>query len=161
MPEKMLPENVGPTEMHELLGVSRRRLGQGVEEGWALRVEKGKYDLAATVAGYVGMLKDNGGGENEDLAKEKLAVLVIKRKMGELDLRTRKGELLEAGELEAFGIGLVSTMKTRLMAVPSSAAPDVHAAETIGEVEQIIRRHVFEALEEIAGAKWSKLAGQG
>ena len=43
-------------------------------------------------------------------------------------------------------------VRTRLLAIPSEIAPELHRQKTVGEVVQTLRRGVNEALEELTRA---------
>lgn len=65
-----------------------------------------------------------------------------------------RGEVVYASEIETWLTSLFSALMQRIRALAAKVAPEAHGSETIAECEAIIRRHVDEALEEIAQAKW-------
>lgn len=77
----------------------------------------------------------------------------MKAELAELDLEERRKNLLPADEVEASFISLASGIRTRLLAVPSKAAPLAYAAESIHEAQEVIGSHIQEALEDLANAE--------
>ncbi len=68
--------------------------------------------------------------------------------LAELDVRQRRGELVEASEVESHFVDVVTAAKTRLLGVASRAKAELPhiATEDIDAIENLIR----EALEELA-----------
>lgn len=71
----------------------------------------------------------------------------VKRQVDELDLTKRRGELIEVDEARAHVIERYTTVKTRLLGVPSRA---VQRAPELAPHVLIIEELIREALEELA-----------
>ena len=92
-----------------------------------------------------------------DAAQEQALYSRAKRELVQLELEHKRGELIPADEIETFIVGLLSMVRTRLLSIPTKAAPEAHGSESIAECERIIRIHVTEALEALADTNVSRL----
>lgn len=71
-------------------------------------------------------------------------------KIAEYEERRMAGELVEAVKADRATEVLVTNAKSRLLSIPSKAAPMLAGMESIAEIEEILRREIYEALEELA-----------
>jgi transcriptional regulator with XRE-family HTH domain len=67
----------------------------------------------------------------------------------ELVLAKQRGELLRRADVLRHWRGMVLSMRSRLLLLPPACAPLV-IGKSVGEVEEILRRRVHEALDEIS-----------
>ena len=97
-------------------------------------------------------------GDSLDLTEARARLAKEQADKQEMDNAIRRGDLVAGSEVEEFVIGLLSMVKTQLLAVPAKAAPEAHGAESIAEVEEVIRVLQFEALGALAdaGVAWGK-----
>ena len=71
-----------------------------------------------------------------------------------LDCEERSGELIPANQIEEFLATMFSHVRQGILTLPSRAAPKVHDAKTIPEIERILNDYCREVLEELAGAEY-------
>jgi phage terminase Nu1 subunit (DNA packaging protein) len=90
-----------------------------------------------------------GDGEQLDLGQERARLARVQTERQELELALRRGELLEAGEVQATWESLLYTCRARLLALPSTAAPRVSMAD-VHEARAILDDLVREALTELS-----------
>jgi phage terminase Nu1 subunit (DNA packaging protein) len=131
-----------------------RRVQQLVREGWIEKSVRARYDLVGSVQGYIRFLKHSAESRSEPvdagLAEQRLRLAREQADALELKNQQARGELVPGDQVEGFGVAIFSGVRSRVLAVPSKAAPRVHGAETIAETESLIREHLTEALEDLA-----------
>ena len=71
-----------------------------------------------------------------------------------LDCDERSGELIPANQIQEFLNAILSHVRQGILTLPSRAAPKVHDAKTIPEIERILGDYCREVLEELAGAEF-------
>jgi phage terminase Nu1 subunit (DNA packaging protein) len=105
---------------------------------WLLKRERTKLSRAATESGGIDI-------DHEKARKER--ALADKH---EMDLSLRRGELLEASDVERVWLSRITAAKTRLMGIPRKCAPAVVMVTAPADAEAIIEQEVRDALEELA-----------
>lgn len=144
-------------ELSEYLGLSDRRIRQLFKQGIVIKSQRGKYDLKASVLGYVNSLRDKD--KNRDEAMEKLKLTSEAEKLTHERLKKRKTELevlkiekkLHAQEdVEYFWNTMVLAAKSRITAIPVKVAPVLVGIEDRKEVQSILKMEIAEALNEIS-----------
>jgi len=88
------------------------------------------------------------GSSLPDINESKRREAAAKAQMAVLDLNERQGELVNGHQLKAKLVQMITSSKTRLLAVPTKAKARIHALtmEDIETLEELI----VEALEELA-----------
>lgn len=76
----------------------------------------------------------------------------------EMENAARRGELLERVVVDAAVVAAFSRVRSRMLAIPSKAAPLVVQDMEIAEAEHLIRSQVIEALQELADTNVAELA---
>ncbi len=89
------------------------------------------------------------GGATASHLVEKAKLDETKREMLELQIAEKRGELLDALDVQAMGAAIVSGITLRVMSL-RNMAPEIRAAESDGEGAQILEDGAREALSEIA-----------
>lgn len=150
-------------ELSEYLGLSDRRIRQLFKQGIVVKSQRGKYDLKASVLGYVNFLRDKD--KNRDEAMEKLRLTSEAEKLTHERLKKRKTELqvlqiekkLHAQEdVEYFWNAMVLAAKSRITAIPVKVSPILVGIEDRKEIQSILKREISEALNEISEYDVSK-----
>lgn len=121
---------------------------------------RGKYDLDTVRIEYIQHLRRLAGGHEvgapvrsemeEQHEAEKLRWQRARADQAELNLAERKGELIPAQQVADALNAAVINMKTRLLAIPSSVAPQVSALRKVPEIEGLLGDAIREGLREIA-----------
>ena len=104
---------------------------------------------------YIGHLREVAAGRMSqdgslDLAEERAKLARRQTEKAELDLAVRRGELVEASEVETVVVRLASGVVERMRAVPVKVAQEVHAAASLAAAERILQAAIDMALAEIA-----------
>lgn len=165
MPEQ--DEWVTAVELGEWLGLSDRSVRDLAEEGFAVRVARGRYDLRASIRAYVEHLREVAAGRaSADGAKgldlvEQRARLAKEQADGQAMKNARdRGLLLPRDEVNAAVQSAFARVRARLLAIPAKAAPLVFGARAAVEIKDKLTDLVHEALAELAGTKVVAEPGQ-
>ena len=94
-----------------------------------------------------------GDGEPMSRSEALRRKAVALARLAEIDLALREGSVAPVAPLEFMLIELFSSIQQRLLAVPTRAALEAAVETEPAVVEEIIRRHQYEALEAIANDK--------
>lgn len=131
----------------EWLGVSERRVRQLRDEGVLWEARPGFYDLWAAVARYITYLRKG----SSDLNDERAALTKAKREAAEMENRVRRGELLEAREIEAGLQTALLNIRSRFLALPAKLSGSL-AAKGGNQVAIFdeLKEAIHETLEELS-----------
>lgn len=143
---------VGTSELAELFRVSTRWIQKLNKEGILSQVERGKYDLAETIAQYIDYVKmtHEVDGEKIDYNKEKALHERAKRKLAEIELDHLEGKMHKAEDVEKVMTQMLGNFRSRVLAIPTKAAPRVQGLTELAIIQEIIRKEVYEALTELS-----------
>lgn len=86
------------------------------------------------------------------LAKAKAKHETYKAQLAELEYREKAGHLIEATRVAEIWRKHIETAKGRLMSIPSTTAAQVFRAESVADVERLLRDALYAVMEEIADA---------
>ena len=146
---------VSAAVLGNIFGVTDRRIRQMAEEGTLIRAAKGRYNLVESVKNYILSLRlviDSNNSENPDkelnIDEEKALHERVKRHISELKLQTMKGELHKAEHVQKVMTDMLSKFKTRVMNIPSKAAPILEDRDA-GYIKERLTLEVSEALNEL------------
>lgn len=131
----------------EWLGVSERRVRQLRDEGVLWEARPGFYDLRAAVARYITYLRKG----SSDLNDERAALTKAKREAAQMENRVRRGELLEAREIEAGLQTALLNIRSRFLALPAKLSGSL-AAKGGNQVAIFdeLKEAIHETLEELS-----------
>lgn len=152
------------SECADWLDISDRRFRELVDEGVLERApEKGGYDLKAVVQQYIRNLRTvaagRGGGEAQaQKAVDEARLARARADKAEMELDEQRGQLVPADQIADALNDAVQIMRTRVMAIPTKAAPRVGARD-VAHAEQAIRAEVIEALTELSKIEIKGAAG--
>lgn len=143
---------VGTSEFAAVVGKSPQWIRQLTRENVLAQVSRGKYNLAESIQSYIDFAAGSAGQSDKDLNlnKEKALLTRAKRIMAEKELKTMDGELHRSEDVEKVMTKMLMNARSRLLAIPSKAAPLVIGNDEIGHVQEIIKKEVYEALNELA-----------
>jgi phage terminase Nu1 subunit (DNA packaging protein) len=132
-----------------VLKLTPRRVQQLSAEGVIPRAERGRYHLIPAVHGYIDYLQARRIDGGDDFATQRVRLTRARADMAEMERKQLAEELIPADDVESAWSVVVSAMRARLVAVPSKAAPTL-VGKTAIEVQNSLREHINEALEELA-----------
>jgi phage terminase Nu1 subunit (DNA packaging protein) len=132
------PRLVGIGAIAERLRLTPRRIQQLAGEGLP-RVTRGKYDVDAVLDWYIARLErqlarqTDEDGEIAKREKEEMRLLSARADLQEIDLATKRRELVSIADVEKQMIDLVVTTKARILTVPARVAPEI-----LGELSRVM-----------------------
>jgi len=138
----------------KFLDLTPRRLRQLVAEGIIPKTDRGRYPLVGAVQGYIKYLRTRADGRTFDPADElqthKLRLVRWRAELAQIEVERLRGELVPASKLEEVLVFLVTSVRSRLLALPRKLAVTLNP-EDPQDAERRIELEVNGILEELAG----------
>jgi hypothetical protein len=123
-------------------------------QGVLVRSERGKFELVASVQGYVRFLRERavsgdlkGGDEVGGL---RTRMIRARTELAESEAEAAAGRMLLRTDVETAWQRITTTIRTRILALPTRVAPLLQSAATPGEASSILTTAVHEALADLA-----------
>lgn len=138
------------------LGITDRRVRQLKTEGIIPEVSRGKYDLFECTRRYCEYLRQqlNSNSDNKEVKlnydQERALHEKAKREKAELQLKVMKGELHLSTDVEDIMTDMITRAKTKLLGLPSKAAPMVMGYKDISKIQSILQKVVDDTLNELS-----------
>ena len=137
----------------KLLLLTDRRVQQLAKDGIIPKAERGRYELAPCVQGYIRFLQDRnvtaGAGSPIDYAAEKAKKLKAERQRVELELSRAQGEVVPLAQLERALANVFAEVKTNIRSVPSRVATAILGEESETRIKAVILKEIDQALESL------------
>lgn len=113
-------------------------------------------DFDAARIGYIRWLREkaagrSGGDEGEGLTYERTRLFRAQADKTELEAKELRGEMVRADDVIETWSRKAGAMRSRLLSLPSKAAPRARAAASDEQAAKLIEAEVIEALEELSG----------
>lgn len=141
----------GLKKIASILDLSERRVQQLCAKDILPKTERGRYELEPVVKAYIHYLRDRSLGEGvvslEDARKRKLNA---EAELAEIQLAQARADVVSVEEVQSQWDSVLSSVRTRILAVPTKLAPRVSVETELATVKDIIEDGIFEALGEIA-----------
>jgi len=138
----------------KLLMISDRRVQQLTKEGVIPKAERGRYELAPVVQGYIRFLQERSIGKEVgtiDYNIEKARLVKNQADKAELEVETLNGNLIsKADVLDAWESMLVD-IKTKILTIPAMISPVVATEDVPGVVQELLDRALRDALGDLSG----------
>ncbi len=141
---------VSGTELAAVLGVTGRRIQQLAQDG-IIESKKGKYLLADAVQKYIDFrMKEKvlSGAEKEKLDAD-VSIKKAKAITAVLEAKELQGKMHRSEDVQAITEDFIYTIRSMLVALPGRLAVDVAGISTAAEASDIIRKEVYQIMEEI------------
>lgn len=143
--------------LHEVashLGVSIKYVQDLIANGTIAKRGRDGYNLDECRKAYISRLRESAAGRASagdlNLTEERARLAKEQADAKEMENAIERGDLVYIEDVAAqFEAGLVKA-RTKLLAIPTKIAPEVHACATIKEVQAIIEQNIIEALSELA-----------
>lgn len=129
----------------KLLLLTERRVQQLTKDGVIPRSERGRYELVPAVQGYVKYLQERSHGSSgapADYHLEKARLVKLQADRAETELAELRGELVSASDVADAWAQMLSTIKMRILAIPSKSAKQL-AIETDPAVVQELQHDML------------------
>lgn len=150
---------VNAARLADVIGVSTKTVTRWREEGMPRRSAgaagmEDEYDTAEVIRW---MIARETGSKDEDgnvivFEAERARLTKEQADKVAMDNAVKRGDLMSVTEVAKHWAGLVVNAKTRLLSIPTKAAPLVIGARSLPVAREIIERFVVEALNELVSA---------
>jgi len=147
----------------KLLNLTEVRIQQLAKLGVVIKGERGRYDLWASIKGYVAYLQSRNvsrpgsgvtateGAEvtGEDYQKHRARLYKAKADSAELEASLLRGRLHDADAVRKVTEDMIASARAKLLGVPRKAAGKVKGLTELAEIEATIEEPIIEALNEL------------
>ena len=147
----------------KLLNLTEVRIQQLAKIGVVVKGERGRYDLWASIKGYVSYLQSRNvsrpgsgvapaeGGEvtGEDYQKHRARLYKAKADAAELEAALLRGRLHDADAVRKVMEDMISSARAKMLGVKRKAAGKVIGLTDLAAVEAAIEEPIIEALNEL------------
>lgn len=140
----------------QVIGVSERQVRNLSSEGKILKTPSGSYELVPALRFYIQNLKRDSEAtkseikDTENYNKEKTLHERAKRQKAELQLGQMRGELHKSEVVEVVMTDMLSTIRSKLLAIPVKMAPILIGRDNISEIQEILESEIYEALKNLS-----------
>jgi phage terminase Nu1 subunit (DNA packaging protein) len=147
---KPLEKIITTSELSEILGLSTRRIGQLEKDGALTKVNRGRYDLVASIRSYIDYRIEKEKGDDELDAKVETALWTrARRQKTELELNILKGEVHRSQDVKRVMNNMLTAFRTRILAIPTRVASQLIGQQDMAIVQDKIKKVLNEALNEL------------
>ena len=146
-------EKILTHELAAIFGCSPRWINQLTTNGLLTQVERGRYQLGSTIREYIASIKQQAEEKDEeetDLRAEQTLLTRANRKMAELELAVMNGKLHRSEDVQSIMNEMLTSFRSRLLAIPARISPEVAAATDAMVVQQMIKGEIYDALSELS-----------
>lgn len=142
-------------EVSKHLGVSTTVIGELTARGVFEKASRGGYDLEECRLKYLRHLRDQAAGRaasgDLDLGAERARLAKEQADAKEMENAIERGDLVYIEKVaKEFETQLLKA-KTKLLAMPSKIAAEVHASANVKEAKELIELNMQDALSELVG----------
>jgi len=152
----MSEELINTKRLAEILGMTERRVQQLAAENVFKKIGRGKFQLIDSVQNYLSYQLDL---ERKKFNKNDMAINEARRRreqaeafLKEMEVGTRRGELLEKEDVMKSWQKILSIVKTRLLALPSKLSPQLVGLDTVNEIKSKLDEEIDRALNELTNS---------
>src|SRR3972149_11982402 len=138
-------------ELGRKFDVSLTTISNWIAEGMPY-IRKGKkydFDIKA-VEDWVNKYKLPASTGDMSFAEARKRLEVAKAGIKELELKIRKGELLNVDTVMKLQGGVLQSIRSRILSLPAKLATLSFGSSPIAENESIIRKGIYEVLDEVS-----------
>lgn len=142
-------------QIAQALDVSTKMVNDLIARGTITKKPRGQYDVEEATREYIRHIREVAAGRLRagelDLAEERARLAKEQADAKEMDNEILRGDLVYISDVaDQFG-KQASAVRTRLLAIPSKAAPLVMSCDKPAEARAIIEDMIEEALHELVG----------
>lgn len=142
---------VTTAEISEILGVTKRRIQQFADEGALVRLNRGYYDLPASINKFIEYQIAKALPSDSKIDKEAETALWTraKREKIELEVQIIKGELHRSEDVKRIMNDMLMAFRQRTLALPTKLAPQLVMLQDIQVIKDALKTGVVELLHEL------------
>lgn len=135
-----------------LLDLTPQRVNQLAKEGVIPKVERGRYELVPVVRAYIQYLRMGNLKRDlpeNDYTTHRMRLVRAKADIMEMEKAQMEERLIPADDIADAWLEATANMRAKMLSLPSKAAPEIFAAETLAEVKATLKEQIHEALSEL------------
>ena len=140
--------------MASAMGVSQRRVNQLADLRIIKRVERGQYDLFASLTGYIVFLHEamskkstmDAQGNIKNSTDQRARLLEVEIATAEIDLAAKRGQVMALDDHKMIIGNLILETKARVMTIGARAAPKVQHEKSRSAIKKVIDAEALDAL---------------
>ena len=149
---------VNKTELSEIIGKTQKTLTTWQSQGMPFKLAgkrgtSNEYDTADVIDWIVKRELDKylgSDGESYDLEKERSRLTHHQANKTALEEDVLKGELIPSDVVKNEWSKMVSSMRAKMLSLPTKAAHKLLNIGDFEEIESIMKSHIYEALQELS-----------
>lgn len=136
----------------KLLMMTPRRVQQLTADGVIPRTERGRYELAPAVQGYIKYLQDRAitGNGDIDYASEKSRLTRAQADLAEIDVARARGDVVGADQLARNLTNLFTEIRTNLRNIPGRVSSSVLGLTDERKLKTLLLAEIDQALTSLA-----------
>ena len=148
------------SDLSSLLDITDRRVQQLVDDGIIVKVRHGIYDLEASVRGYVRFLGELiPNKESKDIGvisakmmgeAERARLLSAKADREELELKERRGRLVDREKERRAAFRLGRSLRNSVMNIPARISVELAADTDSNKIYRKLEHELIDALEMVS-----------
>jgi phage terminase Nu1 subunit (DNA packaging protein) len=136
----------------KLFDLSERHVRRLAADGIIPKTAHGQYELVGSIRGYIKYLTDRAvlgaaAGGTDD-GEWRLRLLQSKARMASLEADELENLVVRRADVETAWISIITTIRTRLLALPARCANAIVYLRTPAEIAALLATAVSDALEE-------------
>ena len=140
---------VGVDEIAKIFNLDERSIQRLAKQGVIAKAARGQYDLIDCASAYIRHLQTTRP-DQKDSHTEKTRLLTAQADRAEMETAQLRGTLVEVADVAEIVDNDYSTVRNRVLGIPSKCAPAVAATSDVREVRAIIEAECLGALEELS-----------
>lgn len=136
----------------KLLDLTPQRVNQLAREGIVPKHERGRYELVPVVRAYIQYLRMGNLKKDlpeDDYTTHRMRLTRARADIMEMEKAQMEEKLIPAEDIENAWLEATANMRAKLLSLPTKAAAEVFAAETIAEVKSLLKEQIYESLTEL------------
>tara|TARA_Y100001938_G_C8054104_1_gene413489 strand:- start:1054 stop:1518 length:465 start_codon:yes stop_codon:yes gene_type:complete len=141
-------------DLADHLDLSRARVHELINQNVLQRSGKQKgIDINENRVRYIRYLRQLGKGRSSDsgdLNEERTRLTKLQADKAELELQEKEEELVSVDIVKHIWTEYIANVRSKLLAIPTKCGHLVQSAKTYGEAENIIKKEIYETLEELS-----------
>lgn len=139
----------------KLLMLTERRVQQLSKDGVIPRAERGRYELAPSVQGYIRFLQDRtinaDGGPAIDFSAEKARKLRAEADIAEIEAAKRRGDVADLAAVKRACEQVFAEVRANMRNIPSRVTPQIIGDSDETRIKEIILSEIDQALTALSG----------
>ena len=143
------------TEAAAHLSMNLQTFRQLLEKGVVTKKDRGQYDPDQVREEYIKHIREVAAGRYKegdlDLQAERARLAKEQADAKEMENAVERGDLVYVEDVAKQVEGQLTKVRTKLLAIPTKYAPELHASANTREIQQILEDAIKGCLHELVG----------